>query len=128
MLSFARRKRGWPFPYIENGALTTLNPPTLPRLQLWRRAAISVQGRPDWIFIKLHCHGMDPRDEDAMIGVLIQRFLRELTEMPGNGQKDRMHFVTMREMVNIILAACDGREGNPGEYRDYCLRASGSSP
>jgi len=22
-------------------------------------------------------------------------------------------------MVNIILAACDGREGNPGEYRDY---------
>jgi hypothetical protein len=22
-------------------------------------------------------------------------------------------------MANIILAACDGKEGNPGEYRDY---------
>ena len=25
-------------------------------------------------------------------------------------------------MVNIILAACEGREGNPGEYRDYRLK------
>jgi hypothetical protein len=22
-------------------------------------------------------------------------------------------------MANILLAACDGREGNPGDYRDY---------
>jgi hypothetical protein len=22
-------------------------------------------------------------------------------------------------MTNILLAACDGREGNPGNYRDY---------
>jgi hypothetical protein len=27
--------------------------------------------------------------------------------------------VTTREMVNIALAACDGKEGNPGHYRDY---------
>jgi len=25
-------------------------------------------------------------------------------------------------MVNIVLAACDGREGSPGDYRDYRLR------
>jgi hypothetical protein len=25
-------------------------------------------------------------------------------------------------MVNIILAACDGRDGSPGDYRDYRLR------
>jgi hypothetical protein len=25
-------------------------------------------------------------------------------------------------MVNIILAACDGKEGNPGNYRDYRLK------
>jgi hypothetical protein len=30
-----------------------------------------------------------------------------------------LHFVTAREMANIALAACDGREGNPGDYRDY---------
>ncbi len=33
-----------------------------------------------------------------------------------------MHFVTMREMVNVILAVYNGREGNPGEYRDYRFR------
>jgi hypothetical protein len=25
-------------------------------------------------------------------------------------------------MVNIMLAACDGRDGNPVEYRDYRLK------
>jgi len=33
-----------------------------------------------------------------------------------------VHFVTAREMVNLILAACDGVEGNPGQYRDYRFR------
>ncbi len=122
LLRSARRRCKWPFLTIENGALTSFNPPTLSRLQLWRRAAITVQGRPDWIFIKLHCHGMDPRDEEAMIGALMQRFLREIAEMIGSGRKDFVHFVTMREMTNIILAACDGRSGNPGELRDYRLK------
>jgi hypothetical protein len=30
--------------------------------------------------------------------------------------------VTAREMVNIALAACDGHDGNPADYRDYRLR------
>jgi hypothetical protein len=34
----------------------------------------------------------------------------------------RVHFVTAREMVNVMLAACDGRDGDPGSYRDYRLR------
>jgi hypothetical protein len=76
----------------------------------------------DWIFIKLHCHGMTPRDESAMFGSAIQHFLRELVEGPGNGVEYRLHFVTIREMVNIALAACDGCKGMPGEYRDYRYR------
>ena len=122
LVDFGRRKRGWPFPRIEYGDLSGNNPPTLHRLQLWREAAITVQGRPDWLFIKLHCHGMEPRDESAMLGSSIQHFLRELVQGPGNRTEYRLHFVTMREMVNIVLAACDGREGNPGEYRDYRFR------
>jgi hypothetical protein len=122
MIDFTRRQRGWPFPGIESGELSGVNPPTLRRLQLWRDAAITVQGRPDWLFIKLYCHGMEPRAESAMIGSSIQDFLRELVEGPGSGTEYRLHFVTMREMVNIALAACDGREGNPGECRDYRFR------
>ncbi len=122
MLDIARRHCHWPFPGIENGELSGNNPPTLQRLRLWQEAAIAVQGRPDWLFIKLHCHGMEPRDESAMLGSSIQHFLRELVEGPGNRTEYRLHFVTVREMANIILAACDGRGGNPGEYRDYCFR------
>jgi hypothetical protein len=121
-LDFARRVSGWPVPSIENGALTTLCPPTMHRLGLWRGAGISVANRPDWIFIKLHCHGMDPRDEGAMLGAPLRRFLGELTAWAGASSRYRVHFVTAREMVNIVLAACDGREGNPGDYRDYRLR------
>lgn len=119
-LDFNRRSRSG-LPGIENGALTDNNPPTLRRLQLWRRAAITVRGRPDWIFIKLHCHGMDPRHHEAVLGPAMGEFVRRLVE--GSAERgERLHFVTAREMTNIALAACDGREGNPGEYRDYRLK------
>lgn len=121
-LNAAGQIRVWPGPCIENGALTTVYPPTMRRLGLWRRAVITVRGRPDWLFIKLHCHGMDPRDEAAMLGPPMQRFLEELTEHAGGADGDRVHFVTAREMVNILLAACDGLDGSPGDYRDYRLR------
>jgi len=112
----------WPF--LENGELTTLHPPTMHRLRLWCRPAITVMGRPDWLFIKLHCHGMNPRDKAVMLGAPLQQFLRSLTT---EVRAYRIHFVTAREMVNMILAACDGREGNPGIYRDYRLRLNGQT-
>jgi hypothetical protein len=110
-------------PGIEDSAITGAKPPSLHRLQLWKRAAVSVRGRPDWIFIKLHCHGMDPRPKpyDAILGASMRRFLQGLVEgAPQRGES--LHFVSAREMVNIALAACDGREGDPGQYRDYKLR------
>jgi hypothetical protein len=103
---------------IDNGSFTAPNPPTLERLSLWKRATIRVQGRPDWLFIKLHCHGMDPTQEDSVLGGSFSHFL----ELMVGGAEERdeiLHFVSAREMVNVILAACDGREGNPGDYRDY---------
>ena len=112
-------------PKIENGALTTAYPPTLERLKLWREAGVVVEGQPDWLFIKLHCHGMNPDDHEVMIGSQITRFLQELTEWVEIDGECSFHFVTAREMVNIILAACDGKEGNPGDFRDYRLRLVG---
>ena len=123
-LNFARRKAGVPAPQIENGGLMTSYPPSMDRLHLWRDAGIGVHGRPEWVFIKLHAHGMDPRDEAAMFGPPMQRFLADLTAAAAAGAFG-LHFVTAREMVNIALAACDAREGDPGEFRDYRLRPIG---
>jgi len=120
-LSFPRNGRVSRLPRIENAALMGSLPPSIDRLRLWRDAAIHVGGRPDWVFIKLHCHGMDPRDEESMYGVPMRTFLRELAEECAR-RGDSFHFVTAREMVNILLAACDGKEGDPNAFRDYRLK------
>jgi len=108
-------------PVIENGAITGFTPMTLRRLGLWKKAQIRIIGRPDWRFIKLHCHSMDPTQRDAVIGTAFQGFLKQFVSGAAD-RKETLHFVTAREMTNIILAACDGRDGQPGDYRDYRLK------
>lgn len=122
LMDFGQHENGRLSVKIENAAVTGLNPPSLRRLQLWMRAAITVGGRPDWLFIKLHCHGMDPRDESSMIGESAQRFMADLSGWVRENPTNRLHFATGREMVNIALAAADGKEGNPSDYRDYRFR------
>ena len=46
-----------------------------------------------------------------MLGGLIAQFLLELTEGAQVSSEYQVHFVTAREMVNIILAACDRHRG-----------------
>ena len=70
---------------------------------------------------------MDPRDEEAMLGGLAQRFLKELTDA-RQGSGPLVHFVTAREMVNIILARCEGVSGNPAAFRDHRLKLIKSVP
>ena len=108
---------------LENGAITGPNPMSLHRLLLWKQAQIHVHGRPDWLFIKLHCHGMDPNQKDAVIGSPFSKFLEEMVR-GAEARKETLHFVTAREMANIVFAACDGKDGAPGEYRDYRFKRS----
>ena len=108
-------------PELEDGAITSTAPLSIKRLPLWKRAGIGVAGRPDWIFIKLCCHGMNPTQKDEVIGHRFRRFLDDLVTSAAQ-RNETLHFVTAREMTNIVLAACDGREGNPADYRDYRFR------
>jgi len=114
-------------PAFDNGALTTSMPPTLHRFSLWKQAQVRVLGRPDWRFIKLHCHSMDPTQKDAVIGDSFRNFLTALVGGVAD-RKETLHFVAAREMANILLAACDGREGNPGDYRDYRFKSIADLP
>lgn len=123
MFDVGRRSR---LASIENSAITRKNPLSIQRLQLWKQANICVSGRPDWLFIKLHCHGMDPLQQEAVLGAPMRQFLCDLVK-GAQERGETLHFASAREMVNMVLAACDGREGNPGQYRDYRLKRTSSA-
>lgn len=108
-------------PRIENGELTGANPPAPHRLRVWERLNIHVRGRPNWLFIKLHTHGGIPRNFEMLLGEPMRRFHEHL-KMLSAGERHRVHYVTARELVNIVHAAEAGQSGNPGAYRDYRYR------
>ncbi len=118
LLADLRRSRSSFRPVFESGAITESNPMSLHRLALWKQARIHVGGRPDWLFIKLHCHSMNPTHKVAVVGDPFREFLEQLVG-GAKERKETLHFVTAREMANVILAACAGKDGNPGDYRDY---------
>jgi hypothetical protein len=117
-LNWKKCKLGF-LPGVENGDLTPKNPPTLDRLRLWLDLNIHVQGQPDWLFVKLHTHGAVPPNSGLFLGEAMQQFHRELARFAAENEGFHFHYVTAREMVNILHAAEDGHSGNPGEFRDY---------
>ena len=118
LLNWRARRYRIPFPRIENGDLSSDYPPTVDRFRLWTSANVHVQGRPEWIFVKLHCHGLQERHLRTLTGEPIRRFLEELLAW-ASACGARLHFVTAREMANIALAAVEGAKGDPDGFRDY---------
>jgi len=87
----------------------------------WIAADVHVEGRPEWTFIKLHTHGAQERNEEALLGAPMDRLLTHLETHFADGGRYRLHYVSAREMYNIARAAMDGLRGNPDAYRDYRL-------
>ncbi len=115
-------------PYVETAAIESFAPPLPFRLDRWLSANVHVQGRPEWKFIKLHTHGTQSRDrwfekdgEFGFDGDIKNTFDSMFNEMESKWKKGgyRLHYVTAREMFNIIKAAEAGHSGNPNDYRDY---------
>jgi hypothetical protein len=122
VFDWSRRKGPLRVPRMDNGALTGNYPLNNERLNRWRGAQIGILGRPEWVFIKLYCHGFFDEDQPAMIGPEMQRFLLEALELSERSGEFKLHFASAREMFNIAMAAIDGHDGEPGLYRDYKLR------
>lgn len=122
VFDWRRRIHGVPVPRLDAGVLAANYPSDLDRFQRWANAAISVRGRPEWIFIKLFCHGFFDSDQDSVIGETGRRFWSEALEYAERTGEFRIHFATAREVFNIAMAAVDGLQGEPGLYRDYKLK------
>lgn len=118
MLDWTRRKWGV-LPRVENSDLGPANAPNIRRFHLWRNARISVKGAENWGFIKLHTHGAPEKNHPTVIGDARRRFHDELLELAAK-EGFRLHYVSAREMVNILHAAEEGHgEGDAGAWRDY---------
>lgn len=117
-LNWQWRKYGI-FPRIENGDLTAANPPTPSRFNIWLRLHVHVVGRPEWVFVKLHTHGGIEKNFDMLLGKPMFQFHNFLKDFTKKNPRFKYHYVSAREMVNIIHAAEDGLSGNPHKYRDY---------
>lgn len=120
MLNWKRRKWGL-MPRIENSDIRRSMPPTPERVDLWVRAAITVTGRPDWLFVKIHTHGTQDGDMETLLGEPVDMMHSYLESRYNDGVNYALHYVTAREMYNIARAAEAGEQGNPSRFRDYVI-------
>jgi hypothetical protein len=120
LLDWRRRKAGL-LPRIENGCLQGNQPPTAERLGLWLKARVQVPTRPDWYFVKLHTHGAPPSNADVLLGEANLRFHQALADRAQADPNFYFHYVTAREMYNLVRAAEAGWTGPPAGALDFEL-------
>jgi len=110
---------GW-HPTIENGEIGNSRTHDDPkRIDCWINQHIHVKGRPDWIFVKVFCHG--GQDYDAVLSEQSDKMHFYLESNYNDGENYQLHYVTAREAYNIIKAAEEGKSGNPNQYRDHII-------
>jgi hypothetical protein len=120
VLDWGRGKWGL-LPRLENACLQGSQPPAIRRADLWLRARVQVPTRPDWFFVKLHAHGAHEAHHEALLGEPMVQFHRDLAERAVRDPHFRYHYVTAREMVNLVKAAESGWQGSVADALDFDL-------
>ena len=102
------RKKFGLIPKIENGDLLANHPPTIDRAKLWMDVGVTVKGRPNWRFAKLHTHGCKSGNIDMLLGPKFQQFHRDLAARHQAQPNFRYHYVSAWEMAQLIHLAESG--------------------
>lgn len=97
-------------------------PVTVRRIDSWVKTGICVQGKRDWIVVKTHTHGAT--DADEVLGENMDNIFDYIEHRYNDGKNYLVHYVTARELYNIIKAIEAGESGtNPEQYRNYRIAA-----
>ncbi|MCP4348220.1 MAG: hypothetical protein GY795_22185 [Desulfobacterales bacterium] len=90
------------------------------RIDRWIKTKICIQGKRDFIFVKTHTHGAT--DSDAVLGHEIDEIFSYLETKYNDGNNYILHYVTARELYNIIKAVESGDcTSDPEPYRDCII-------
>ena len=119
-LNWSNRKYGV-LPKIDNAEIDKREPGTPERIERWVKQHIHVEGKPEWIFIKVSCHGAENENFDELLGKLAGKMYSYLEEKYCNQNNYQLHYVTARELYNIVKAAEAGEDGDPYQYRNYLI-------
>jgi hypothetical protein len=121
-----RRRRGrFVIPAIENGCIQGSQPATIERLGAWLKACVQVPSRPDWYFVKLHTHGAPEINQSVLLGDSMSQFHCDLRRLADSDPNFHYHYVTAREMFNLVKAAEDGWQGTVEAACNYRLSWGG---
>lgn len=119
LLPFKRGSR----PAMDDGDLAHYRRFSPDRLDRWVRAGVHVQGRPDRIFIKLHTHGAADENRRALLGEDLEALFADAEERYNDGTRFRLHYVTAREVFNIVKATEAGADLTVDAARNWILPA-----
>ena len=119
-LNWKSRKFGL-LPRIENSDIASTSPATPDRVDNWVRQRIGVAGKPDWVFVKVHTHGCQELNFDTALGESATAMHEYLHQEYNDGKRFLLHYVTAREVFNLIKAAEAGKSGEPNQFKDFVL-------
>ncbi len=107
---------------IEDGNVHLADPINEGRVDRWVSASVHVPGKPDWVFIKIHGHGASTdEDMEEWLGGDLERGLSHLERRYNDGVNYVLHYVTAREVYNLVRAAAAGKTGDPRQYMDWMI-------
>lgn len=96
-------------------------PVTDVRIDYWVKTGIHVKRKPEWVILKTHTHGATA--SEIVLGKEMDYLHSYLESNYNDGENYILHYVTARELYNIIKAAEAGElENKPEAYRDYIIK------
>ena len=92
------------------------------RLDRWVNAGIHVKGKPSYVFIKLHCHGASDECRNTLLGQDLDYLFTDAEMRYNDGVNYILHYVTAREMFNIIKSVEANSKKDFIQRRDFLVR------
>lgn len=122
------RNRKWGIlPRIENGFIGSSYPLSAERIKLWLDNPIHLQDAPEYIFVKLYTHGCQENNSNYLLNGGLDKLFSLFLEHYNDGNNYLSHFVSARELVNIVKALEANSTDSIAKMRQFSLNLIGEN-